>query len=189
MKYYFGLWKKHKFKVIVFMSIAFILFASFFNKRGKGTWSSHYYYDHVPFIRNFSNIPLPNNVSFQPHEKQSSKGEQECRRVLEKLFGVPFPNMRPSFLHNDVTNKKLEIDCCNLELGLGVEYNGQQHYNFTKQYHKTDETFQLQKYRDKIKRDLCKQHNFTLIIVPYTIPIHSIENYLIEELRKHNFIE
>jgi hypothetical protein len=50
--------------------------------------------------------------------------------------------------------------------------------------HKNVESFKLQQYRDEMKAKLCEENNFNLIIVPYTIPLKSIENYLIDNLRR-----
>ncbi len=162
-------WKKHQFKCLVFVSILIIGGLYLYNLKNdeEGTWSLEYSY--IPQLRKFR------------HKKESS-GETECRRVMEQFFRRPFPSTRPAFLTNQVTGKPLEIDCCNIELRLGVEYNGKQHYEYVPAFHKNVQDFQLQQYRDVIKQKMCKEHGFQLISVPYTIPLHSIENYLIEQL-------
>jgi hypothetical protein len=168
-------WKTHKFKVIVFLSVIIILVGTFMNDGTDGSYSLHYIYD-----------PNSESKALNQFPKQS-KGELECRRVLESLFMRPFPSQRPLFLTNAVTGKPLEIDCCNYELRLGVEYNGRQHYKYTKGMHSSHDGFRVQQYRDLMKKQLCEKNGFTLITVPYTIPINSIENYLKEELRTHGY--
>lgn len=176
MKSYFKWWKRHKFKFAVWSSIGFLLgWYFFYGKHSVGTWSLQYEYTPQPIVR-------------QKRAPTHSKGENECRRVMETLFRKPFPSMRPDFLKNRITGKNLEIDCCNLELMLGVEYNGKQHYEFVPAIHRTRETFQNQQYRDKMKQELCDQHNFTLITVPYTIPIHEIEAYIKNRLHSSNLL-
>lgn len=166
-------WNKHKFKIIVTCSIVFILILYILQgRRTEGTWSLHY--DYNPYKK-------------QPRFSKESKGQEECRRVLESLFQVPFPTVRPEFLKNPRTGRLLEIDCCNLDLGLGVEYNGIQHYQYIKRMHSSYEDFLYQQERDKIKSDLCEQSGFTLITVPYTIHIRSIENFIIHKLREHGY--
>lgn len=166
-------WKKHQFKIIVICSVIFILLYSFKNDPNKGTYSLEYSYN-----------PDTKSTKFV----RESKGELECRRVLESIFMRSFPNRRPEFLKNIITGQPLEIDCCNYDLRLGVEYNGKQHYQYTKGMHKNYEAFRIQQYRDEMKKRLCEENNFALIIVPYTIPLESIENYLTEELRKLNYL-
>ena len=98
---------------------------------------------------------------------------------MEKLFNKKFYKIRPDFLRNNITGgNNLEIDCYNDSLKLGVEYNGRQHYDFVPFFHKNKETFYNQKYRDDMKRRLCKENNITLIEVPYTIKIKDIEKYI-----------
>ena len=120
---------------------------------------------------------------------KESKGEKECRRVLETLFKRPFPNVRPNFLNNPVTggDNNLELDCYNEELKLCCEASGRQHYEYVPFFHKNKEAFYNQKYRDEMKRMKCKENGVTLIEVPYTVKPEDIERYLIDELRKHGY--
>lgn len=89
---------------------------------------------------------------------------------------------------NTVTEKPLEIDCYNEELRLGCEYSGAQHYQYTPGMHKNYEAFRNQQYRDAMKKRLCEDNNVVLIVVPYTIPVDSIENFIREELQKYRYI-
>lgn len=121
-------------------------------------------------------------------EPRTSAGELECRRVLEKHFAKPFAKTRPDFLRNDVTSTEtapvnLELDCYNAELKLAVEYNGRQHYEFVKFFHRTRDAFHNQKYRDQMKRDKCRAAGVALVEVPYTIPVERIEEYILGMLR------
>lgn len=168
-------WNKHKFKIMVIGSILILIILSFFNDKEGGSYSLEYSY-------------VPEAVKKKAHFKRESEGERECRRVMEAIFMRPFPTRRPDFLRNHVTNKNLEIDCCNMELGLGVEYNGKQHYTYTKGMHKNYESFRNQQYRDEMKMKMCKENDFELIVVPYTVPKQSIENYLKEELKQRGIL-
>jgi len=177
-------WTAHRFKLMVASSIVLIVVLWWFKDPSvKGTWSCQYHYDPVPTsIRSRYKTPHEHDAHQRFHE---SKGEVECRRVLEKIFQRSFTNQRPLFLTNNVTGKPLEIDCCNLDMKLGVEYNGRQHYEYTKRFHKNYETFKLQQYRDEMKKRLCEDNHFTLIVVPYTIPIEKIESFIMSELSRH----
>ena len=126
-------------------------------------------------------------TKIQPKWKhgKSSRGEAKCREVLESLFGLPFPRERPFFLINPKTGRRLELDCYNVDIKLAVEYNGIQHYkhpNYTRQSY---QSFLDQKQRDLVKVDICNKVGIHLIVVPYTIRINDIKQYIIERLPKH----
>ena len=99
-------------------------------------------------------------------------------------------SVRPDFLRNPVTggNFNLELDCYNEELNLAVEYNGVQHYKFIPYMHKNKEAFLNQKYRDDMKKRMCKDAGVILIDVPYTVEPHNIKKYLETELRKYKLL-
>ena len=126
----------------------------------------------------------------QQHQPgKTSKGEIECKRVLENYFNKPFDKERPGFLNNPVTGSKhnLELDCFNKELGLAVEYSGRQHYHYVPFFHKNKEVFYNQKYRDELKRRMCKDNGVVLIEVPYTVKHKNIETFLKKELYNRGY--
>ena len=106
-----------------------------------------------------------------------NKSEQKCREIFEKYYSKPFPNCRPDFM------ERLELDGYNEELKIAFEYNGRQHYEFVKGWHKKDEDLLNQIARDDLKKDLCIQHDIKLYIIPYTVPFEELENFI------HNLIK
>jgi hypothetical protein len=119
--------------------------------------------------------------------KTDSAGEVECRRYLETVFQAPFPKARPNFLRNPVTGNNLEIDCFNEALKLGVEYNGRQHYAYASFFHRNVDAATNQKYRDELKRRMCRENGIVLIEVPYTIKLDDIGSFLNLRLRQWGF--
>jgi len=182
------LWQDKGFEIMVGLCITFIITYGIYCKiSGKqGTWSDKY---HSPFdtVQPYKDNKeyKPNNNNFNSGAKVS-KGEQECRRVLEELFGKPFPNIRPDFLRNPVTGggHNLELDCYNSDMKLAVEYNGVQHYKYVPYFHRNKDVFTNQKYRDVLKERMCKDNRVNLISVPYTVKVKDIRNFLLTELRK-----
>ena len=151
--------------------------------RKTGSWSRGV--NDYSYLLNSHKKPdyIQNNNSIARKPPQESKGELECRRVMEKIFNKPFPKCRPDFLRNSVTSDEyssnnLEIDCYNHQLKIGVEYNGIQHYKYIPFFHKNKEAFYNQKYRDEMKRVKCQQNNIFLIEVPYYIQNNQIEDYI-----------
>lgn len=125
-----------------------------------------------------------NNNSKHFNSKTDSIGEQICRFHLSQRFNKPFLKERPDFLKNPVTNSNLELDCFCKELGLALEYNGRQHYEFTPKFHKSKNDFYNQKYRDKIKKQLCYENKIDLIEVPYSVSHDEIPIYIDQALEK-----
>ena len=116
------------------------------------------------------------NKPQQPEKvKGESKGETLCRSLACKIFGRPFVKMRPDFLRNQVTDKNLELDIFNEELRVAIEFNGEQHYKYIPFFHKNYEAFMNQRYRDEIKKMLCKQHGIHLIEISYEMQPMDIE--------------
>jgi hypothetical protein len=183
--------KKYGFEVLLSVCIIFILLGALWNTLvgKKGTYAPNKYTIHN-LHQKFSNKPKPksNYVHDISEGKKESKGEAECRRVLQKIFGRPFLSQRPDFLRNPVTGGEfnLELDCYNSELKLAVEYNGIQHYKYVPYFHKNHEHFMNQKYRDDMKRRMCKDNGIILIEVPYTVKIPDIEQYIINACKKYN---
>ena len=127
-------------------------------------------------------------------DKWISKGERECKRALEEIFGKPFLTVNPKFLYCKLYNKNLEIDCFNSEIknplggfGIAVEYDGRQHFEFTPKFHKTQKDFKRQKAIDEFKNIRCAENKVTLIRVPYTVITHHIRDYLIFKLYEKGF--
>jgi hypothetical protein len=89
------------------------------------------------------------------------KSEKLTRAILEEITGLTFKKVRPKWLN------KLELDGYNESNGLGFEYNGKQHYEYVKYYHKSVENFIKQQERDSIKRKICNRMAINLITIPY----------------------
>ena len=127
---------------------------------------------------------IPKDANARSIGEKQSLGETITRKCLEATFNRPFSSVRPEWLKNPKTGKCLEIDCFNSDLKLGVEFDGQQHAQFTPQFHKTYADFKKQQYRDTMKDMLCKENGYTLIRIPHTVPFHKIEGFLLKELAK-----
>ena len=187
MQYAFGkvteYCKDSAFKILLIMSVVIILTVAFYrwcngDSSEGGTWTKSKH-DLFPYKESPLYKPAPD-------EENDSKGEIECRRVLNEIFDRPFHKDRPNFLSNPVTGGKynLELDCVEHELKIACEYHGEQHYKYIPYFHKNLQHFQTQKYRDDMKRRICKDEGYTLIEVPYTVKIKDIKEFIKTELSK-----
>lgn len=111
-----------------------------------------------------------------------SRGERICRESMELIYGVKFATIRPDWLVNPETGYNLEIDCYSDELKIGVEYNGEQHYNWPNFTNQTQEEFINQVRRDIYKTERCRLLNIYLISVPYHIKHDDIFNFILERI-------
>lgn len=175
-------WKKHDFLIALVLSIFILFIISIFKINYKNPRID-------PFILNYRSVrSVPIIDKPTPfHDKKGyfrdSKGEIECRRVLETIFNRPFRKSRPAFLRNKINGRSnLELDCYNDDLKIGLEYDGSQHRKYNPYFHRSKEEFMNQQYRDYMKDQLCKENNIQLIRVSDTIPIHKIESYIKSKL-------
>lgn len=123
--------------------------------------------------------------------ERDSKGEKECRRVLESIFGVQFYKIRSKYLLNDLRGGHMELDGFSPEVttfqhngmivkynGLAFEYNGEQHTLKNHGFNKDDQAFLEQVYRDQRKIQLCDQYGIYLITIDHTVKPIDIEAYI-----------
>jgi hypothetical protein len=116
------------------------------------------------------------------------KTERTVRLVLETIFERPFPSVRPHWLVNEQTGRRLEIDCYNEELGLCCEVQGLQHYAYNPRFHRTRHCFIKQIYRDRIKKELILSRGLNYLTVPYTLRQDQIPQYILTHLQELGYI-
>lgn len=116
-------------------------------------------------------------------KKRYNKTEEMCRDIIETLYKAPFPSIRPDFLKSPKTGRNLELDCYNSDLGIAIEYNGQQHYKYCPHFHKAKKDFYSQVHRDDWKRKKCKELGIILIEIPYWVPPHKLEPFIVKQLK------
>jgi len=179
--YWLKKWESYGLLVMIGITLLFLFGYWFFytRKNSSGTYTKGFSFKKLIF----SKKERPSTPPPRRGPPKLSKGEAECRRVLESIFNVPFPNVRPDFLKNKVTGENLELDMFNPQLRLACEYHGKQHFEFNKWMHKTPQNFQNQQYRDIMKRDICQKLKIHLIEVPYTVKFEDIESFIISKLK------
>lgn len=102
-----------------------------------------------------------------------SKGAQELLRLLGEIF----PNQTVIKEYNISDKGGLFIDLLLPRLGLGFEYDGEQHFRFIEHFHGTRENFLQARKRDLKKDELCAEQGITLVRVRFDEPL-SKENIL-----------
>lgn len=111
-----------------------------------------------------------------------SKGEKECLKAAVKIFDTDFKTVRPNWLKNPKTNRNLEIDLYSDKLGIGIEYQGEQHTRYIKKFHRTKAAYLKQIENDKLKLKMCDKVGVYLIRVYHDCK--DIEKFIYENAPK-----
>ena len=115
--------------------------------------------------------------------RTASNLEKHALAALNCIFsGKSFEKVRPVWLRNPRTGRLCELDFYNDELKLGVEIQGLQHYVYPNNWHKNRSEWEDQIYRDRLKEELCRRANVTLVHVPFTVAANRVEQYIREEI-------
>lgn len=107
----------------------------------------------------------------------AGNSERICMNIFEQMFGKSFPKARPPWLLN-ARGKKMELDGFCDELKLAYEYHGVQHYSHVGFFHRGNKSLERRKSDDDCKGQLCLEHGVHLIVIPYTIPIDEVPEYV-----------
>ena len=105
------------------------------------------------------------------------KTERLARKAIERVFNKEFPSTWPKFLNG------LQLDCYNEELGIALEYQGEQHFKYVKYFHGSVKEFKKQLERDKRKKELCEENDIFLIYLTHKDSIGDFEHIIIEKLK------
>ena len=100
------------------------------------------------------------------------KTETIMVKLIEQLYGRP--NVVTSFHPEWALSSKgvlLEYDIHIVGTNILIEYNGRQHYEYVKFFHKKICNFKKQINRDILKQKLAIVHGYRLIIIKHDEPI------------------
>ncbi len=114
----------------------------------------------LPYIKGKGE--LINKKYYLGEKEQQWENERLMIEIIQSIY--PQKQLQK---HNRTILNGLEIDCYLPSLKLGFEYNGEQHYNHIKVFHKTKEDFEGQKQRDIKKNKRAKEQGIKLITIRY----------------------
>jgi DNA-directed RNA polymerase subunit RPC12/RpoP len=125
--------------------------------------------------------PIKNDGTWCP---TCSKGRSEkcVKNIIEMITEKKFIQIRPDWLRYE-NGRNLELDGYNEELKIAYEYQGIQHYQYDKFFHKGNkENLKLQQERDIWKEIQCYEKEIDLIVIPYTYNFNTFD-------KMYDFIE
>lgn len=119
-------------------------------------------------------LPSPHNgassarggVPGSPPERHRT--EAVCRELLEYMLQMPLPKVRPPWLVNPTTKRRLELDMYNEENRIAFEYDGAQHDVFTPHFHANEHHFEYRRLLDRLKTELCREKGVLLMRIPWS---------------------
>lgn len=112
-----------------------------------------------------------------PHCKES-RGEKRIRKFLNENNISFFKQYKNKNLKD---KSLLSYDFYLQNKNLLIEYNGEQHYKYKKNFHKDLHEFHKQLHHDWLKRKYARDNNINLLVIPYW-NFDSIEKILKENL-------
>lgn len=143
------------------------------------------------FFGHIGEIKVDKNGSSATKPKKVWKHEERCREIFEEIFDTRFKSVRPDFLKNPVSNKNLELDgfAPNIETklgkGLAFEYDGVEHSQYNKHFHRSGpEEFLYTCQKDSWKDLKCKEKGILLIRIPHFVAFNDLERFIKNKLRK-----
>lgn len=166
---------------ILFLALVFLVYKYHDNERKV------YPFQGVDYDEQLLNIHLfkKKNKNKKKKKKRFGKFEERCREILQRIYNRPFISCRPDFLKSPITNRNLEIDCFNEQLGIALEYDGKQHAEYTPTFHGSNKwNFIYQVKKDTWKDKKCEERGIKLIRVPHNIPFNNLEEYIRKKLKK-----
>lgn len=150
-------------------------------------------HDFLTTFNNFHN----NNTGCPECKKNSSTHYREklCRLIFKEMtvyhlkeFSIP---KNDPYLKNLLTKANLKLTKNSLSLdgycskiGIAFEHHGQQHYQFIKYFHKTNEKFEKQKKFDQIKATWCEMNGIKLITIPFKLNEKKIPDFISKKIGK-----
>ena len=115
--------------------------------------------------------------------KFSREGKVRC--ICEQIFyPLKFPSIRPEWLRNHFTGKRMELDLYNYNLNLAIEVMGQQHNIWIKHFQTYKECLAM-KERDVLKAAILRKRKIRLLYVPSIkkLPDELLEEFLIINIK------
>jgi len=116
--------------------------------------------------------------------------EEICRKYMEFIFNKKFVKIRPQWLLSN-SNRPMELDGFNEELGIAFEHQGPHHYQPYNYGGNNSEKYEKILHHDKMKYDILTKKNIKLIVIPTLFSKISLDKlylYILNECKLKNIV-
>ena len=115
-------------------------------------------------------------------KEQYHSSEIKLTRIIEAYYGDNnvHTSIHPIWAETD-KGVLFEFDILIKSENILIEYNGIQHYEYTKFFQRTKKRFNDQKKRDKTKYKLAKENGYSVIVFKYDEPL--FKDYVISKIK------
>lgn len=150
-----------------------------------------YDYSQMDYVKDRTKVKIicPKHGEFWQTPRQHWRGDgcPKCRESRgEKIIRAFLEREKIGFERNKtypdlIDRSNLSYDFFIPKLNLLIEFNGAQHYEYKKDFHKDEHDFHLQRHHDWLKRKYARKNNIELLVISYK-RIKKLDTILEEEL-------
>lgn len=113
----------------------------------------------------------------------AGKSERICKNIFEQMFGRAFPKAKPTWLKG-AKGRTMELDGYCEELAIAFEYHGIQHYEAVDFFHRGEKSLEKRRHDDAHKERICSEHDVYLFVVPHTVPMADVPNFVFRKAKE-----
>ena len=114
-----------------------------------------------------THIIVAKNIILRRSTKSLSKPEKLILSILKKENIKAIPEVYFPWCREGIFRPRLPFDIYLPDKNLIIEYDGKQHFQFVKFFHKTKRGYLKYIYRDKLKELLALKHNLQVVRLNY----------------------
>lgn len=134
----------------------------------------------VTYYKRFGSIEAAAKLAGVPYYKKIYKKESFWINFVGLQLGCD-PQLQKTFHWlRSPKNGAMRLDAWFPKFNLALEYNGRQHYMYTRKFHRSKKDYEYQCTRDESKRNLLKENNINLLEIHY----EDNENIVLEKLNR-----
>jgi len=114
-----------------------------------------------------THIIVAENIILRRSTRSLSKPEKLILKILKEENIKAIPEVYFPWCREGMFRPRLPFDIYLPDKNIIIEYDGKQHFQFVKFFHKTKLSYRKAQYRDRLKEVLAKKYNLLIIRYNY----------------------